>query len=79
MKNKGIFLHYPPTKKNRCHDLSKGHFPKRQFSKGNFPGGNFPNVQFPKYVLAAALGPVAHPNRSARPPVADCGASEGLT
>ena len=46
---------------------------KRQLPKGIFLSGNFPNVQFskgqlPKYVLAAALGPIAA-----------CIAPEGLT
>ena len=49
-------------------------FPKRQLPKVVFPSGNFPNVQFPKrqlpkFVLAAVLGPLSHPSRSARPPL----------
>ena len=66
----------------------------RYFPKGFFPIDNFPNLQFPKRqipkfvlataldpypVLAAALGPPAHPSRRARLPIAACGASEGLT
>ena len=75
---------------------SQGYFPTWQLPKCaisrvatsqmcNFPSGNLPNVQFPKWqlpkpVLAAALGSLAHPSRSARPPpIAACGASEGLT
>ena len=52
------------------------------FPKNFFPNGNFPNVQFPKrqlpksvlaaalslqHVIAAALGPLAHPSHSAQP------------
>ena len=62
---------------------SQRHFPKRQIPKGIFLSGNFPNVQFPKrqipksvlaavlvlyHVLVAALGPLSHTTRSARPP-----------
>ena len=72
----------------------KGIFAKWQVPKGIFPRVNFPNVQFPKRqltksvlaavlgsqpVLVAALGPLAHPCRSAWPPIAAYGASEGLT
>ena len=55
------------------------HFPEGYFPNNNFPCGNFPNVQFPKSVLAeafgpkpilaAVLGPLAHPSRSAPPPL----------
>jgi len=56
------------------------------FPKGIFPSGNFPRVisqaatsqSLPKSALPMALGPLAHPSRSARPPIAACGASEGL-
>ena len=68
---------------------SKGYVPKSQLPKGMFPSHNFPKVQFPKRqlpksaratalgpqsVLAATLGPLAHPS-----PIAASGASEGLT
>ena len=73
---------------------SHRYFPKWKLPNGIFPSDNFP-VQFPerqlpKSVLAAALGllvsssrsalPLTHPSRSASPPpIADCGAPEGLT
>ena len=57
-------------------------FSKLQLPKGIFPSGNFSNVQFPKGqlpksplaavlglhpVLAAELGPLAHPSHNAWP------------
>jgi len=46
-----------------------------QLPKGIFPNAKFPNVQFPKRqlpksVLAAVLGPLAHPSRSGSAPIA---------
>ena len=57
-------------------------FSEFQLPKDIFPSGNFPNLQFPKQqltksvlavalcpqpILAAALGPLAHPSCSAQP------------
>ena len=57
--------------------MIKGIFPKAYFPSGNFPRVfsqmcNFPSLSQPQHlapqpVLAAALGPLAHPSRSARP------------
>ena len=51
----------------------------QELPSGNFPNDQFPKPQLPKSVLAAALGPqpvliaalgpLAHPSRSARPPL----------
>ena len=57
----------------------KGFFPKWQLHRGIFPNVQFPKRQLYKSVLAAALGPPACSSRSAHPPIAACGALEGLT
>jgi len=49
------------------------------FLKWQLPKSNLATALSPQPVLAVALGPLAHPSCSARPFIAACGASEGLT
>ena len=51
-------------------------FPK-EFSQGATSLGYFPQWQLPECAISHVL--LIHPSCSARPPVVDCDASEGLT